>query len=189
MAHDEPSLSPQKRHTTLLWVKIDFLKQIISVRGRTSVFTEVRLFSYQTGFFQVFDCPFYSASGERQILCNGVKPRPCLVFRIHAVMQINIHQLCTVRQVGLIQLGVIWHKTTSLTCPYRFRNLFLLCCMIDFLRKGCLGQLDHRMTAWRWTHSRNMRLLFLRVSRSNTFDERFTADIMHMTGALVGDCI
>lgn len=47
------------------------------------------------------------------------------------------------RQVGLIQLGVIWHRTTSLTCPYRFCNFFLLCCVIDFLRKGCLGRLGH----------------------------------------------
>ena len=31
--------------------KIDFLKQIIPVRGRASVFTVVRLFSYKTSFF------------------------------------------------------------------------------------------------------------------------------------------
>ena len=84
---------------------------------------------------------------ERKILCNSFDSRPCLSFIVHSVVKIEVHQLCAVRQTGLVQLGIIRHRTTSLTCPYWFCNLFLLCCMIDFLFKGCLHRLGHHLPA------------------------------------------
>ena len=84
------------------WRKISVSENIIAIGSRTAVFTVVRLFSYQTGFFQVFDRPFYSAAGERQIFCNGVKSRPCLFLLVHPVAQININELSTMRQIRLI---------------------------------------------------------------------------------------
>lgn len=89
-------------------------KQIIPIRGRTPVVTEVQLLSYQSCFFQVFDCPFDSAAGYRQIPCYGIYPRPGLSLLIHAVVEIDIHQLCPMRQIQTVKMIKPAHRPSPL---------------------------------------------------------------------------
>lgn len=69
--------SVHKKAYYSLGVEIDFKVNNTGLRSHCRFHGSAPL-SYQTGFFQVFDRPFYSASGERQILCNGIQSRPRL---------------------------------------------------------------------------------------------------------------
>ena len=83
------------------WRRISVSENRIAIGSRTAVFTVVRLFSYQTGFFQILDCSLYCTAGERQILCDGFDSRPRLSFFVHSVVKIEVHQLCAVRQIAV----------------------------------------------------------------------------------------
>ncbi len=52
-------------------------KQIITIWGRTPVFMEVRLFSYESCFFKIVQRSLDRRSRQRQIRCHSIDSRPC----------------------------------------------------------------------------------------------------------------
>lgn len=71
-----------------LGVKIQFLKQIVTIGGRTAVSPVVRLFSYQGGFLQIFDRPLDSTAGQGQIRGYGFNARPCFAFFVLPIITV-----------------------------------------------------------------------------------------------------
>ena len=108
------------------WRKISVSENIIAIGSRTAVFTEVRLFSYQPGFLQIFHRPLNCAAGERQILGNGTQSRPRFLFVVHPVVKININELSTMWQIGLIQLGEVWHSRHLLISADLYGGFWLI---------------------------------------------------------------
>ena len=64
----------------------------------------MRLFSYQGGFLQILDRPLDGTAGQGQIRGYGLDSRPRFAFLVLPIMKIEIHKLCPMRQLGLVEL-------------------------------------------------------------------------------------
>ena len=70
--------------------------------------------------------PANCAAGERQILGNGTQSRPRFLFVVHPVVKININELSTMWQIGLIQLGEVWHSRHLLISADLYGGFWLI---------------------------------------------------------------
>ena len=85
--------------------------QIVPIGSRASVLTVVRFFPDEVGVFQILDGPLDCATGEGQVPGNGVDAWPGNVILVLAVVQIEVDQLCPVRQVHGVEEVQFSHPT------------------------------------------------------------------------------
>lgn len=85
------------------------LQKRVKIGSVASVFPPAPVPGKKSGMAEFIQCALDRRAGELQIGGNGIDGRPTTAFRICAVFEIDIHRLCTVVQVRLIDVRKVRH--------------------------------------------------------------------------------